>query len=116
MRHLATVLGDFLIEMFTPRVDRSPWRGESATLLLATVSMGGCTVDFLQFFMFPKRRFWKEEQNVKCGFSSQKCMLPERRCWKAEQTPWRTKKSHFQPSVKMGRKNVDKNIDNNNKQ
>ncbi len=44
MRHLATVLGDFLIEMFTPRVDRSPWRGESATLLLSTVSMGECTL------------------------------------------------------------------------
>jgi hypothetical protein len=29
---------------------------------------------------------------------------------------WRTKKSHFQPSVKMGRKNVDKNIDMHNKQ
>jgi len=26
------------------------------------------------------------------------------------------KKSHFQSSVKMGRKNVDKNIDKNNKQ
>jgi hypothetical protein len=29
---------------------------------------------------------------------------------------WRTKKSHFQPSVEMGRKNVDKNIDKHNKQ
>jgi hypothetical protein len=29
---------------------------------------------------------------------------------------WRTKQSHFQPSVKMGMKNLDKNIDNVNKQ
>ena len=29
---------------------------------------------------------------------------------------WRTKKSHFQPSVEMGMKNVDKNIDKRNKQ
>jgi hypothetical protein len=29
---------------------------------------------------------------------------------------WRTRKSHFQPSVVMGRKNVDKNIDKHNKQ
>jgi hypothetical protein len=27
-----------------------------------------------------------------------------------------SKKSHFQPSVEMGRKNVDKNIDKHNKQ
>ncbi len=29
---------------------------------------------------------------------------------------WRTKKSRFQPSVEMGRKNVDKNIDKHKKQ
>jgi hypothetical protein len=29
---------------------------------------------------------------------------------------WRTEKSHFQPSVEMGRENVDKNIDKHNKQ
>ena len=33
-----------------------------------------------------------------------------RRSW------WRTKKSHFQPLVKMGMKTVDKNIDKKNKQ
>jgi len=41
----------------------------------------------------PKRRFWKEEQEM--------------------QSLWRAKKSHFRASVESGMKIVDKKLDNN---
>ena len=59
---------------------------------------------FCNNFMLPKRRFWKDEQKMKCGFSKhfsrawvlnlamnhwkvlRKSMLPKRRFWKSEPT------------------------------